>query len=186
MDLIPSMRMGWLNGWIPLCLLAVVQGLLLLAFPKNVVARLFDRSLWNSRQKAWTALGKLFSMACLVLLVLTPLKVGSTVFFIGSVLYLLGLVGLVITLFHFKDTPLDQPATSGLYKVSRHPQIVTQFVLFLGMCLAVGSWIALAMLLASRALQHFSILAEEEACLAQYGESYRAYMKHVARYFLIF
>jgi protein-S-isoprenylcysteine O-methyltransferase Ste14 len=180
------MRIGWFNGWIPLCLLVLVQGLALLAVPKSVATRLFDRSQWDSRQKAWTALGKVFSAACLVLLVLTPLKIGSTAFLIGSLLYLLGLVGLVVTIIHFRDTPLDRPATTGPYKVSRHPQIVTLFVLFLGMCLTTGSWIALAMLLASRVLQHFSILAEEQACLAQYGESYRAYMQRVPRYLLFF
>ena len=54
------------------------------------------------------------------------------------------------------------------------------------MCLAIGSWLALSALLMSRVLQHFGILAEEEACLAQYGESYRAYMRAVPRYFLFF
>jgi protein-S-isoprenylcysteine O-methyltransferase Ste14 len=38
----------------------------------------------------------------------------------------------------------------------------------------------------SRLLQHFGILAEEEACLKQYGESYRVFMKRVPRYFLVF
>ena len=58
--------------------------------------------------------------------------------------------------------------------------------MFLGMCLAIGSWLALLALLMSRVLQHIGILAEEEACLAQYGETYRAYMKGVPRYFLFF
>jgi len=186
MELIPALSIGWLNGWIPLCLLLVVQGSLLLVFPREVVARLFDRSRWNSRQKTWIAAAKLFSLGCLVLLALTPLKFGSIGFVMGTVLYILGLAGLAWTLMVFRQTPLGQPVTGGLHRISRHPQIVSQFVIFLGMCLAIGSGLALLMLLASRLLQHFSILAEEEACLAQYGDSYRAYMQSVPRYFLFF
>jgi protein-S-isoprenylcysteine O-methyltransferase Ste14 len=60
------------------------------------------------------------------------------------------------------------------------------FVAFLGMCLTIGSWLALLTLLISRLLQHFGILAEEEACLAQYGDPYRVYLRQVPRYFLFF
>jgi protein-S-isoprenylcysteine O-methyltransferase Ste14 len=184
MELMPSLELGWLNGWIPLGLLVLVEGLLLKFFPKEVVSRLFDRSGWNRRQAVFMVIGKLFSLVCLVLIFLTPLKIGSTVFVVGAVLYTLGLVGLVVAIFDFRVTPVGEPVTRGLYTVSRHPQIVMLFVMFLGMCLAIGSWLALLALLTSRLLQHFGILAEEEACLEQYGESYRSYMKRVPRYIL--
>jgi len=159
---------------------------LLKSFPRDVVARLFDRSGWGKRQAVFTVVGKLFSLACLVLIILTPLQIGSSVFILGMVLYTLGLVGLIVAILDFKNTPLDQPVTKGLYRVSRRPQIVMLFVLFLGMCFAIGSWLALFMLMLSRLFQHFGILAEEEVCLAQYGDSYRAYMKRVPRYFVFF
>ena len=186
MELLPALKAGWLNGLIPLGLLVLVEGLLLKVFPKDVVTRLLDRSGWNRKQAVFTVIGKLFSLVCLILIVFTQLKVGSGVFIVGAVLYALGLVGLVVAIFDFRNTPLGQPVTRGLYTVSRHPQIVMLFVMFLGMCLAIGSWLALLALLMSKVLQHFGILAEEESCLAQYGESYRAYMKGVARYFLFF
>jgi protein-S-isoprenylcysteine O-methyltransferase Ste14 len=186
MELVRALEIGWLNGWIPLGLLCLVEGLLLKAFPQDVVARLFDRSRWDKRQRAFTVIGKLFSLACIVLIIFTPLQIGSGVFLFGMILYTLGLFGLVIAIFDFRNTSLDQPVTSGLYRVSRHPQIVMLFVLFLGMCLAIGSWLALFMLMMSRLLQHFGILAEEEACLRQYGDSYRAYMERVPRYFVFF
>ena len=186
MELMPTLEIGWLNGWIPLGLLVLVEGLLLKAFPRKVVARLFDRSGWDRKQVVFTVIGKLFSLACLFLIVFTPLKIGTGAFIAGAVLYVLGLAGLVVAIFNFRTTPVSQPVTGGLYKVSRHPQIVMLFVAFLGMCLAIGSWLALLALLMSRLWQHFGILAEEEACLAQYGESYQDYMKRVPRYFLFF
>jgi protein-S-isoprenylcysteine O-methyltransferase Ste14 len=63
---------------------------------------------------------------------------------------------------------------------------VALFVIFTGICLAIGSWIALFALILSRVLQRFSILAEEEVCLRRYGESYRIYMEQIPRYFLFF
>ena len=186
MELTPALKLGWFNGWILLGGLFLVESIPLLLFPKEVVSRLFDRSTWSSKQKAYTIVGKCISLACLVLIILTPLKTRATVLIAGGVIYALGLAGLAWAMLSFRATPLGQPVTGGLYRISRHPQIVALFVAFLGMCLAVGSWPALVALVISRALQHFGILAEEEACLVQYGDSYRAYLERVPRYFALF
>ncbi len=118
------------------------------------------------------------------MIILTPLKIHSGVFILGLILYAIGIVGLVLAMFNFKDTPPNQPVTKGVYKISRHPQIVAQFIFLLGICLAIGSWAALFSLVMSRTLQHFGILAEEEVCLKQYGEPYRTFMESVPRYLL--
>ncbi len=87
---------------------------------------------------------------------------------------------------NFKDTTLDQPVVKGIYKLSRHPQIASLFFLFLGICVAIGSWLTVFALLISKLLQHFGILAEEEICLRQYGGPYRIYLKQIPCYFLLF
>ena len=97
-----------------------------------------------------------------------------------------GLIGLVKALFDFKNIPLDEPVTRGLYRVSRHPQIVMSSLVVLGACIAIGSWVSVFFLAAARLLEHFGILAEEQVCLKQYGEAYRAYLKRVPRYFVFF
>jgi protein-S-isoprenylcysteine O-methyltransferase Ste14 len=182
MELLPGLQLGWLNGWIPYVVLVLVEGALLRLFPDEVRARLLDRSLWTKKQATITAVGKLFSLACIVLVVLTPLKTASLTFYVGMVIYTLGLAGLIVALSNFRSTPLGEPVSAGLYRVSRHPQLLALFVAFLGMTLAIGSWTALVMLVVSRVIQHYSILAEEQACLEQYGESYREYMRRVPRY----
>jgi len=186
MELFPPLKIGWLNGWVAFGLIALTEAICFAAFPRDVVARLFDRSSWGKTQVIFTVMGKVFSLACLVLMVLTPLKVGSSVFAVGSILFALGLAGLIAALLDFKSMPPDQPATTGLYKISRHPQLLTVFIALLGACIAIGSWLALLMLITSRVLQHYGLLAEEEACLKQYSDSYRAYMERVPRYFLFF
>jgi protein-S-isoprenylcysteine O-methyltransferase Ste14 len=182
----PHLEMGWLNGWILLLIEFIIQGSLLLIFPKDVVARLFDRSGWTRKQRLFIVIGKVFSLVCLVLIILTSLKINSPLFIPGLALYVLGIAGLVVSMYNFRDTPLDQPVTRGLYRYSRHPQIVSLFFMLLGICLAIGSIPVLIALLLSKVFQHISILAEEEVCHKQYGESYRAFMERVPRYFLFF
>jgi protein-S-isoprenylcysteine O-methyltransferase Ste14 len=186
MEWIPDLKIGWLNGWLAILLLGLTDGILFLTYPKKVVARLFDRSGWSSQQKAFTIAGKVFALVCLVLITLTPLKIGHQVFVIGALMVAFGLIGLVIALYDFKDTPLNEPVTRGLYRVSRHPQIVMSSLVLLGACIAIGSWLALAFWAVARLLEHLGIVAEEEICLKQYGDVYRTYLKRVPRYFLFF
>ena len=186
MEWMPAMRLGWLNGWLFWLLLSLTDVILFRLFPKEVVTRLFNRSGWSRKQVLFTVLGKGCALVCLALITFTPLKVGSTVFWVGALVAALGLMGLAKALFDFRRTPLDQPVTRGLYTISRHPQIVMSSVVLLGACFAIGSCSALLMLAVARVLSHLSILAEEEVCLKQYGESYRAYMERVPRYFVFF
>ena len=184
MELMPALKIGWLNGWILLAIEFLIEGFLMLIFPKPVVSRLFDRSGWSEEQKVFLVVGKVFSIACLVFIILTPIKINSSGFILGLVLYGFGLAGFVAALLTFKDTPLDRPVTKGLYQWSRHPQVVSSFLILLGICVAIGSWAALFLLVLSRLFQHFGILAEEKACLKKYGEPYRVYLGRVPRYFL--
>jgi hypothetical protein len=63
MELMPNLSLGWLNGWLALVLLCLTEGVLFLVFPRKVVARLFDRSGWSRKQKAFTIAGKLCAWA---------------------------------------------------------------------------------------------------------------------------
>jgi len=187
MELFPALELGWLNGWILLVVLYGIFGILLLAFPKAVVTRLYeyDRFRWSKKQRAYYVIGKLLILVNLILTILTPLRVGSTVFVLGTILFAIGLTGFTIALLNFKNTPLNQPVTKGLYGVSRHPQVLTLSVAGVGTCLAIGSWIALLLIITASLFGRSRILAEERALLEQYGDSYRDYMERVPRYLLI-
>jgi len=76
MELIPALEIGWLNGWIRLAFEFLIQGFLLLSFPKEVAARLFDRSDWSVNQRVFTIIGKVFSLACLILIITAAHTVG--------------------------------------------------------------------------------------------------------------
>jgi protein-S-isoprenylcysteine O-methyltransferase Ste14 len=187
MELFPALELGWLNGWILLVVLYGIFGMLLLSFPKTVVARLYayDRSRWSKKQRAYHVIGKLLVLVNIVLTILTPLRVGSTDFILGVVLFAIGLTGFTIALLNFKNTPLNQPITKGLYSMSRHPQALMLLVAGVGISLAIGSWIALLLLVTASLFGRSRILAEERTLLEQYGDSYRDYMERVPRYLLI-
>jgi protein-S-isoprenylcysteine O-methyltransferase Ste14 len=186
MELFPGLSLGWLNGWIALALLVLTDAILFLTFPKPVVARLWDRSGWDRKQAVFTVVGKLISLGGLILIVFTPLKTGSPACVLGAALVLAGLAGLIKSLFDFKDTPPDQPVTRGIYKISRHPQIVMSALVLLGASIAIGSWTAVILWVLGHLFGHWGIRAEEEICRKQYGESYQEYLRRVPRYFLFF
>lgn len=186
MELIPALQIGWLNGWTLICLLYLVYGIFLMAFPKNVRARLFyyNRSGWSKKQRVFYAIGRVSVLVYLVLIIFTPFRTRTYVLVPGIIVFALGLAGFIVALINFKNMPPNHPATNGIYGVSRHPQVLMLFVSSVGICIAIGSWLALLILAVSRFFGHFRTLAEEEVCLEQYGGSYRAYMKRVPRYFL--
>jgi len=186
MEWFPQLRLGWWNGWIPLALVYAVFGVLLWRFPRGVVRRLYDRSGWSRTERIRTAAGKMLGVVLLVVIVLSPLKVGQPVFALGSILYVLGLAFFVAALLSFANTPPDRPVTSGPYSISRNPQQVGLSIAALGICFAVGSWAFILAWLLGHLSVHMRILAEERTCLQQYSESYRSYMQRVPRYLLFF
>lgn len=186
MEPIPKLEIGWLNGWILIALLYLTYGILLVVFPKDVVARLYgyDRSSWTKTERAFAAMRKSLAVAYFALITFSPLKIGSNLFIAGIILYTIGLPAFVIALLNFRNTPFDQPATRGFYRMSRHPQALMFYVSFLGICLAIGSWLALFLTIVLSLFVHSRNLTEEKACLEKYGDSYCAYMKRVPRYSL--
>jgi hypothetical protein len=71
MAFFPTLGIGLLYGWILLCAWYTVQGLSLLAVPKDVRDRLFefDRSSWSKGQRASFATGKMIGLIFLILIV---------------------------------------------------------------------------------------------------------------------
>lgn len=186
MDLFPTLGLGLLNGWIYFVFYLIVFIITMSTCSNEVRERLYDRSLWDKRTKIITAVGKIFSFVNIIMILFGALQVGNIEFIIGTIVYFVGLSLLVMSIINYRNAPLDKPITNGFYKISRNPQMVSLYVLFLGMVLIIGSWINLIFLCVSIICSHFSILGEEGALTEQYGESYLEYKKQVARYFVFF
>lgn len=186
MDLFPTLTLGFYNGWIIFALFLVNHALIFLLSSRTTVSRLtdFDHSKWTKNQRVSFATGKAFSLVCLVLIIFTPLKLESYNFWMGLILFFLGIAGLDASVITFNRAALNTPITTGPYRFSRHPQQVSLFTIFSGLSLAIGSWIALGILILSRLLNSAGDRAEEKACLEYYGKPYQEYLERTPRYLL--
>ena len=180
------MEPALLGGWIFLVILWSVPLITLVTVSKRMREKLTDRSHFSSKQKRILFISKILALIEIVLISLTPLSNPSIDFNIGIIIYAFGMVGLIMALWNYVGTPLDEPVTKGIYRISRNPQEFMIGISCLGMCFLIGSGIALLILLTAKAFTHFTIIAEEEACLRLYGKSYEEYMEKVPRYFIIF
>ena len=164
-----------------------VQGLSLLVVPKDVRDRLFefDRSSWTKGQRASFATGKLMALVFLVIVVLTPITLNSIEFLLGLGIFVIGLLGLVVSIYNFQKTPLDSPVAIGLYKYSRHPQLVMLLIIGFGLSIALSSWFLLILRLLAFGFQHPGVIAEENECLRRFGDSYKEYLERVPRYLIV-
>lgn len=183
MEFLPELKFGWLNGWLLLAVLYGIFGILLFIFPHETVRRLYDRSDWTHQDAVRRIIGKLIALAIIGLFIFLPLKSGTAPLGIGLVIYAAGLVIFIAALINFHRTPLDEPVTQGVYRFSRNPQMVGLILAFVGTAVAVGSWLMVILILLMSIGAHRRILAEERACLMQYGEAYQNYMDTVPRYF---
>lgn len=183
MEFIPDLQLGRMNGWVPLVFFYALFGLFLMSCPKPIVKKLYSVKGWSKRDYTLSAIGKPFSLVFLALIILSPLKVGTTIFWIGAALYAIGFLIIFIALFDYRATPVDQPVRTGIYKYSRNPQWAGLELMFLGTAVACGNCLAILLLLVCASLYHFRILGEEKACLEAYGEPFQDYLGSVHRYF---
>jgi len=185
MQVLPDFKIGLLNGWLPLLLYFAGLLLALASFSGQASARIFEDPKYGmpAGVKLVRLLGQMAMFAYIGMMVFTPLMFGSLVFPVGLLVYSAGYGTVMVALHHFRHTPADQPAVTGLYRLSRNPQWVGLALVLAGAAIMTDTWMYLGIILVVAIIYHLQILAEEQACLEQYGDSYRAYMAKIPRYF---
>jgi protein-S-isoprenylcysteine O-methyltransferase Ste14 len=78
----------------------------------------------------------------------------------------------------------EQPVIErGAYRWVRHPSYTAGILMFLGMGLALGNWISLAILLATIVgVYAYRVRVEERVLAASIGDRYRDYMRRTRRF----
>jgi protein-S-isoprenylcysteine O-methyltransferase Ste14 len=182
---LPDFRIGLLNGWLPLILYFVGFLLALVSFSGQARERLFEDPKYGmpASVKLVRLLGQVAMIACIGMMVFTPLMPGALVFPVGVLIYAAGYGIMMVALHHFKQTPANQVVVTGPYRLSRNPQWVGLVLVLGGAAIMTGVWLYLGIILGVAIIYHLQILAEEKACLEQYGDSFRAYMAKIPRYF---
>jgi len=111
-----------------------------------------------------------------------PLKIGTAWLYAGLLIFALSMVITVMTSISFATTPLGEPVTRGVYRISRHPIYLSAFLLYVGIGIACASWVLLLLAVAWIVLWHIVVPAEERFLLEKYGDAYRKYMDRTPRW----
>jgi len=185
MNFFPKLEFSLLNGWIFLVIFFLIFAITLKTCSKEVISRLYDDKGWTKKQYIFTKLAKLMGLVHSFLVIFTPINIISLDFLIGAIIYIFGTIGMTVALINFKKAPLNNPISSGLYKISRNPQLVMIYLVSLGNSFIISSWTAVIIVVISMIFSHFRILGEERRLFEQYGDLYLKYKKKVPRYFLL-
>ncbi|QEE15661.1 isoprenylcysteine carboxylmethyltransferase family protein [Promethearchaeum syntrophicum] len=182
----PRFELGWLNGWLYLCVFYLVFGIIILSSPMEVRARLYSTSNLPKKSRFYSISTNILGFFFLLQTIFTPLKTDSIEFILGSLMIIVSIICMSISLINYKNTPLDVPVTKGIYEISRNPQIIMILLTWFGISFSMGSWVAIITVISIAFFFHFKILDEEKACLKQYGKKYQDYIEKVSRYFFFF
>jgi protein-S-isoprenylcysteine O-methyltransferase Ste14 len=186
MRILPDFQIGILNGWLPLTLYLVGLLLMVAAFSTQARARLFEdpKVRMSASARSVRLVGQVAMLAYIGMMVFTPLRLSTPAFPVGVLVYAGGYGSVMVALYSFRHTPALQAAVAGPYRLSRNPQWVGLVLVLVGAAVMTGILLYLGIILVVAIIYHLQILAEEKACLEQYGDSFRAYMAQVPRYFL--
>ena len=137
---IPVFDIGVWNAWVfTICQLITIPFLFNIAGKRGST---HDEDLdMSTTERIITASTKLLSFPIPVYSIFLPLKLGTMWFYIGLPITLLGLVTSMIALVNWATTPTNAPITRGLYRFSRHPMYIADFLFFLGLGIATSSWV---------------------------------------------
>lgn len=113
--------------------------------------------------------------------VFLPLRFGTIWFYIGFLVFIIGLTLLTVATFDFMTTPVDQLTARGAYRFSRHPMYVATFFICLGAGIATLSWLFIFISVGMAFCFYQETLVEEKSCLDRYGDAYKEYIHRTPR-----
>jgi protein-S-isoprenylcysteine O-methyltransferase Ste14 len=169
MSLIPAFEIGIWNTWILALALIFFHVILKGRVPQETAGR--SNVLINA-------------ILCLLFIysVFLPLPLGSAWFYIGLVIFLLGVVLLRIAGAAWATTLPNEPVTKGPYRYSRHPFYFAMLMQLIGMSIASASWVFLFSSIVLIILTDILVGTEEASCVETYGDAYRKYMDRTPRW----
>ena len=188
MSIIPELHIGWWNGWWYPVIFGLVNLSLMAAYgPRIFGKRLIRLPPFASRKERILSMGSmlLFARGMMIYSVFVTLEWATAWFYVGSSVFLLGLIIHTVAMLNFAKTPPDHPVVNGVYRCSRHPMQLVSIVMWIGVGIATASWVILVACGVQLFLSRPFLLAQERYCLDTYGEAYREYMRRTPRYLFV-
>jgi len=183
MSLVPVFEIGVWNAWIFMVFILVHTFLLSLIFKDAMKKRGAPGDIaYTKVEKSANIFRQIILILTFIYSIFLPLKLGTAWFYAGLAVYLVGLITYTIVMVNWTTSPPDEPVTKGLYCYSRHPQYLTQFLMFVGAGIASASWIFLSLEIVTLILINIVVIPEEGFCLEKYDDTYRDYMNRTPRW----
>ena len=180
MSLVPAFEIGVWNAWIFMLYHFLPMPLMMLVH-KEVMQ---EASKPHSEiERKLYPVGWIMWVAAFIYSIFLPLRVGTMWFYVGLPISLVGLIAYTLVVASFITTQMEkEPLTRGIYRYTRHPMYVTQFVMFAGVGIACASWVFLLFLVVYTIFSVMLAISEERHCLEMYGDVYRQYMNRTPRW----
>jgi len=182
MSLIPAFKLGLWNAWI-IIVYFILIGMVPMFFIGKERKQKMGWSPFNKTEKILALITHAVIMPVAAMYsIFLPLKLGTVWMYVGVPICFLGGVMVFIANINIAATPLDEPFTKGMYRVSRHPLYFGGFLIYFGTGIACASWLYLLFAFAWIILWHLVLPTEERDLIEQYGESYREYLRRTPKW----
>ncbi len=182
MKLIPELSLSWWNGLLLLLPLIGIRYALLPALSRAAFAAAAGFPGTSERERVALRVHAAANWLLLLYAPFITVKAGSVWFRAGMSVYFAGVFLYAWAVTDYARGPQGRVVRRGLYLVSRHPQALAAFLIFLGVGLATASWLYVAAALTGQVAMHRLLLAEERDSLGRFGAEYAGYTSRVRRY----
>ncbi len=180
----PALKIGIWNAWIFMSVF-LVQMLVIMFADKGIRERTHIPidARRNKLERYIGIIGNFTWLSAMGYSIFLPLQPGTTWFYVGFSVFIIGLIVMAIATFNFITTPPDLLITKGLYQFSRHPMYLAMFFICLGSGIAAVSWLFIFFSVIMALCFYQEALIEERYCLDKYGSSFQEYLNSVPRWF---
>jgi protein-S-isoprenylcysteine O-methyltransferase Ste14 len=186
MSAIPAFEIGVWNAWILLLFffLSISIPDLLMSKEAKEKTKRATASIPFSRTYKILALSThaVIMPVTFIYSIFLPIKLDIVWLCPGLIVYILALLSSLATSMDFASTPIGEPVTRGVYRISRHPIYLSGFLLYVSIGLACASWVFILFAVLWIAIWNIVVPAEERFLLEKYGELYREYINNTPRW----
>jgi protein-S-isoprenylcysteine O-methyltransferase Ste14 len=183
MSFIPEFEIGLWNAWIFMLIsLLTLPSFFRIAKRRVIPSQDEEFNALSRSNKTLFCSSKFIFFIAAIYSIFLPLKLGTIWFYVGASITLIGLVGNIVVMMNWANTPPNEPIIKGFYRYSRHPMYVNYFFVFLGVSIATASWLFVLFLILFTVGAVAFVDFEEQGCLEQYGDAYREYMNRTPRW----
>ena len=188
MSLVPAFELGLWNAWI-FMLFVICYNVLpyILSKIKPIYNEILKKASGTNipLDKTKKMLGNILSIVFVIPIIYSfflPFKLYTIWFYIGLLIYLLGVIIGILAWYDFYTTAVDKLVTKGIYRISRNPMYLGIILIYIGTGIACVSWLFLLLTMIFAILSHVLVITEENYCLKKFGKDYRKYLNRTPRW----